>query len=242
MIRCDGVTKRYRGRVVVGDVSLEIGGGICAVLGANGAGKSTLLRMMTGLERPDAGAILVDGLDVVREGVAVKQRMGVLPEHLGLFESLTVMENLMCVGPIYGLSVEETRVRADELVGLLDLEQGRNTFAEDCSYGMRKKTALAMALLHDPRVLFLDEPFEGIDPSSCRVIEQMLRGAAERGVTVVLTSHQLGIVERLASRVVVLGGGGIVWDSLDEGVGMALEARYFELIGEPKLHPLSWAK
>jgi ABC-2 type transport system ATP-binding protein len=240
LICCEGVSKKYRNRVAVKDVNLRIGGGICALLGPNGAGKSTLLNMMTGLEVPDAGSIKIDELDVVRDSQRVRQSMGVLPDRLGLFESLTVLENLLCAGPIYGLSAAETRARSNALLTLLDLEAGRDTFAKECSYGMRKKTALAMALLHGPKVLFLDEPFEGIDPSSSRAIETLLVRAARQGVAIVLTSHILPLVERLASRMVMLGGGGVVWDSDDQKANRGLEEVYFEVVGETAIQELPW--
>jgi ABC-2 type transport system ATP-binding protein len=240
MIVCESVRKTYRGHIAVNDVTLRISGGLCAILGPNGAGKSTLLKMMTGLETPDAGSIQIGGLDVVKDARRVKQRIGVLPDQLGLFESLTVSENLQCVGPIYGLSEREAEMRTTALLKLLDLESGRNTFASECSYGMRKKTALAMAMLHGPEVLVLDEPFEGIDPSSSRAIERTLQNAAAKGVTVLLTSHILSLVERVASRVVILGAGDVVWDSSEDKLEGSLEAKYFELAGEPGRQELPW--
>jgi ABC-2 type transport system ATP-binding protein len=240
MIVCESVRKNYRGQLAVNDVSLRIGGGICAILGPNGAGKSTLLKMMTGLETPDAGSIQIDGLDVAQDAPRVKQLIGVLPDRLGLFESLTVSENLQCVGPIYGLSSLVTAERTGELLALLDLESGQNTFASECSYGMRKKTALAMAMLHAPKLLVLDEPFEGIDPSSSRAIERTLLAAAKRGVTILLTSHILSLVEQVASRAVILGAGSVVWDSADGELKGSLEAKYFELAAEPARQELPW--
>ena len=237
MIECRNLTKRYRGRCAVDAVDLTFAGGINAVLGANGAGKSTLLRLMTGLERPDAGSVTVDGM---RMGSPVRQRIGVLPDQLGLFESLTVLENLECVGPVYGLTAAETRERALALLALLDLLPGQRTVAAECSYGMRKKTALAMALLHNPAVLVLDEPFEGIDPASSRKIAAMLEGAAARGVTVVLTSHILPLVERLATRTIMMAAGRIAWDSEAQGDGRPLEEVYFEIAGLPREETLPW--
>ena len=239
-IECVEVTKRYRGRAVLDKLSLRIEGGICALLGANGAGKSTLLKLMTGLERADAGSVRVAGFDVAERAPEMKQAIGVLPDSLGLFETLTVGENIQCVGPIYGLTGEETQMRTDSLLRLLELERGRRTTAEECSYGMRKKTALAMALMHRPRVLFLDEPFEGIDPSSTKVIERALRDFAASGATVVLTSHILPLVERLATRTLVLHAGGVAWDSdVAERAG-TLEDTYFGLVGQPREETPTW--
>ena len=239
-IECVRVTKRYRGRAVLDELSLRIEGGICALLGANGAGKSTLLKLMTGLEKADAGSVRVAGFEVAERAAEFKQAIGVLPDALGLFEALTVDENVECVGPIYGLGPVETRMRVDSLLSLLELERGRRTLAEECSYGMRKKTALAMALLHRPRVLFLDEPFEGIDPSSTRVIERVLRDVAASGATVVLTSHILPLVERLATRTLVLRAGGVAWDSDVARQAGALEETYFALVGDAGGETPAW--
>jgi ABC-2 type transport system ATP-binding protein len=239
-IECDGVTKRYRGKEVLSDLTLRITGGICALLGANGAGKSTLLRLLTGLERPDAGSVRVLGFDVAERQTDLKQAIGVLPDSLGLFETLTVEENIECLGPIYGIGREETRMRVDSLLRLLELERGRRTLAEECSYGMRKKAALAMALVHRPRVLFLDEPFEGIDPSSSRAIERVLRDFAAKGGAVVMTSHILPLVERLATRTLVLGAGRVCWASdVDAGMG-TLEETYFNLVGDAQGETPAW--
>jgi ABC-2 type transport system ATP-binding protein len=237
MIECRKLTKRYRGRCAVDAVDLTLAGGINALLGANGAGKSTMLRLITGLERPDAGSVSVDGLTM---GPPLRQRIGVLPDQLGLFESLTVLENLDCVGPIYGLTAAETRDRALGLLALLDLLPGQRTVASQCSYGMRKKTALAMALLHNPAVLVLDEPFEGVDPASSRKVAAMLKGAAARGATVVLTSHILPLVERLATRTVIMAAGRIAWDSDAQADGRPLEEVYFEVAGLPLEETLPW--
>ncbi len=239
-IYCNQVTRKYGSHPAVDAVTFTIESGICAFLGPNGAGKSTLFKLLTGLEAPNAGSLQIAGLDVVRDATQLKQIIGVLPDQLGLFESLTIVENLQCIGPIYGLSAEETQARADALLTLLDLDRTRHTLASESSYGMRKKTALAMALLHNPRVLFLDEPFEGIDPSSSRVIEQALREIARRGVTVLLTSHLLPLVERLATRILVMKSGAIAWDSTANPSSSTLEATYFHLIGEPAKETPAW--
>jgi ABC-2 type transport system ATP-binding protein len=157
MIECTGAEKRFGSRWAVRDVSFQVGTGICTLIGPNGAGKSTLLRLLTGLLAPDAGTIRVAGLPVTGRTLALRRLMGVVPEDLGLFDSLTIEEHLEMCGPIYGLAREETRRRTESLLRFLDLFAGRRTFLDQCSYGMRKKTAFAMALLHAPRVLFFDE-------------------------------------------------------------------------------------
>ena len=163
MIDCRAATKNYASKPILRGVDLAVGPGICALLGANGAGKSTMLRLLSGLEEPDSGSVFIGGLSFRDHGVEIRRTLGVLPEGLGLFESLTIIENLMTVGPIYGLTKSETADRSADLLGLLDLTQGRHTVARSCSFGMRK-TALAMALLHKPRVLLLDGRSKGLIP------------------------------------------------------------------------------
>jgi ABC-2 type transport system ATP-binding protein len=172
--------------------------------------------------------------------VEIRRNLGVLPEDLGLFESLTIIENLMAIGPIYGLTKSETASRATNLLGLLDLTQGRHTVARNCSFGMRKKAALAMALLHKPGVLLLDEPFEGIDPSSSAVIEMLLSQLASNGTTIVLTSHILSIVQKIATRVVILHQGRIESDFNPTTPDGGVEEVYFSIVGEPQPEVPDW--
>ena len=226
--------------MAVDKVTLDLTGGICALVGPNGAGKSTLLKLLTGLLTADEGSVEVAGLEIPRQALDLKRITGVVPEDLGLFDALTVEEHLELCGPIYGLNMLETRRRMGDLLRLLDLEGGRRTFLDQCSHGMRKKTALAMALLHNPRVLFLDEPFEGVDPASSRAIQALLASIAGRGVTVFLTSHILSIVDRLATDVLLIRGGSIVWRSESGVLTRPLEDLYFELVETPRQEDLAW--
>ncbi len=222
-------------------VELEVpAGGIFAFLGPNGAGKSTVVKMLTGLLQPDAGEATVAGFRVAQQSLELRRTVGVLPENLGLFDALTVEEHLSLCGPIYGLGGRETRLRAEQLLRALQLEDGRDTFANQCSYGMRKKTALAMALLHNPRVLFLDEPFEGIDPITSKTIRDLLFTLSKRGVTIFLTSHILSIVERLATRIAVIVDGRIVWNSEASELPRSLEEHYLGLVEAPRVEELPW--
>lgn len=232
---------RFGGFTAVDGVSFEVPtGGVCAMLGPNGAGKSTIMKMLTGWLAPTAGDATVAGLDVRTDALAVKRIAGILPENLGLFDTLTVEEHLLLSGPIYGLSAAETRTRADKLLQALGLSSARDTFAAQCSHGMRKKTALALALLHNPRVLFLDEPFEAIDPVTADTIRELLAAVARRGVTIFLTSHILSIVERLADWIIVVRNGKIVWQSAANELPQSLEAHYFELSEPSKVADLAW--
>jgi ABC-2 type transport system ATP-binding protein len=240
MIACRSLTKTFGTFTAVDNVSFEVPGGVCALLGPNGAGKSTLVGMLTGLLAPSSGEALIAGLDVRSQPLKVKQIAGIVPEHLGLFDSLTVEEHLALCGPIYGLTAEETSIRAEQLLRVLGLEHGRETFLDQCSHGMRKKTALAMALLHNPRVLFLDEPFEGIDPVTAKSIRDLLTTIAGRGATVFFTSHILSIVDRLATQILMIRAGKIVWNSATTDLAQPLEDLYFDLVEAPRMEDLAW--
>jgi ABC-2 type transport system ATP-binding protein len=241
MIECNQLTKQYESTPVVDSLTFSLPpGSLCAFLGPNGAGKSTTVKMLTGLLRPSSGQASVAGCDVRSSPRALKQQIGVLPEHLGLFDYLTVEEHLHMAGPVYGLSKAETRERSDQLLRALALEHGRGTFADHCSHGMRKKTALAMALLHNPRVLFLDEPFEGIDPVTSKTIGDLLARLAGRGVTVFFTSHILSIVERMATHYILIRQGKIVWNSTAAELPASLEEMYFEMVETPRTEELPW--
>jgi ABC-2 type transport system ATP-binding protein len=240
MIHARDLVKQFGDFTAVAGISLHVESGICAVLGPNGAGKSTLLKMLTGLLRPDSGSTQICGLDVEKHPMEVRRLIGVMPEDLGLFDSLTVEEHLELCGSVYGIARDQARSRASDLLRVLRLDHARDVFLDQCSHGMRKKTALAMALLHNPRVLFLDEPFEGIDPVSSKTIDALLRSAASRGVAVLLTSHILSIVERLADSIVMIRGGKIVWNSSSDPQTRPLEEIYFELVEEAPAPALSW--
>ena len=241
MIEARQLTKVYGDRAAVDGLDLNIASGtICAFLGPNGAGKSTAVKMLTGLLTPTSGSASVAGIPCSPATPALSRSVGVLPESLGLFDSLTVEEHLTLTGSVYGISQLETQRRTAELLSALALEDGRATFLDECSYGMRKKTALAMALLPNPRVLFLDEPFEGLDPVVSRTIRNLLVEIAPRGVTVFLTSHILSIVEEIATHVMMIRAGKLVFDSQRDGLTGPLEAIYFDLVEAPRPGDWSW--
>ncbi len=241
MISCRKLTRRFGDFTAVDNLNLEVAeGAICSFLGPNGAGKSTTVKMLTGLLAPTSGEAEVCGLDVRRNPTELKRMIGVLPEDLGLFDDLTVEEHLLLTGDIYGLPRDVTRARTAELLHALSLEHGRRTFADSCSHGMRKKTSFAMALLPNPRVLFLDEPFEAIDPVTSKIMRDLLESAARRGITVFLTSHVLHVVERLATQLVMIRKGKIVWDSPAADLPQALEQHYFDLVEAPAVEELEW--
>ncbi len=215
-------------------------------LGPNGAGKSTTIKMLTGLLAPTRGAISLLGKNplVASEALEVKRHIGVVPEDLALFENLTAREHLTFIGRMYLLPKETIRQRIDELLALLHLEDDPKKLILEFSHGMRKKVALAAALLPDPDLLFLDEPFEGVDAVTSRVIRDLLVQYVSRGSTVFLTSHVLEIVERLCTHVGIIVEGKLVEQgSLDElRRGQSLEDRFLEMVGstEEMHQQLSW--
>ncbi len=241
MISCRNLTRRFGDFTAVDNLTLDVdAGAICAFLGPNGAGKSTTVKMMTGLLTPTSGEVRVCGLDPTAASLELKRRIGVLPEDLGLFDDLTVEEHLLLTGDIYGVSRQETRARTSQLLHALSLEHGRRTFAAACSHGMRKKTAFAMALLPNPQVLFLDEPFEAVDPVTAKIMRELLQSIARHGVTVFLTSHILSMVERIATQIVMIRKGSVVWNSTVAELPQSLEDHYFDLVETPVVEELEW--
>ena len=239
-----GLRKTFGPKVAVEHVDLDVlPGSFFGIVGPNGAGKTTSLRMATGLLRPDAGQVWVDGIDVWADPIAAKQRIGVLPEDLALFERLTGRELLTFHGALRNMDPNVVDERAEELLELLGLTDAADSLVVDYSHGMRKKLVLAAALLHGPRLLFLDEPFEAIDPVSARAIRNLLAHFTESGSTIVFSSHVMELVERLCDHVAVMARGRIVWSgAVDDLRGEGtLEDAFVALIGESGVRPeLSW--
>jgi ABC-2 type transport system ATP-binding protein len=229
---------RYGSFCALDSLNLDVAAGeICALLGPNGAGKSTTLNLLAGLQKPTSGSVTVAG----RDPKDVKQAIGVMPENLGLFEDLTVEEHLLLTADVYNVSKADIGTHIGQLLRVLSLEKGRDVFASQCSHGMRKKTSFAMALLHNPRVLLLDEPFEAVDPVSARVMFELLQDASHnRGITVLLTSHILSIVERLADRFALIRGGKLIHTASSDLPAGNLEKLYFELVEPPVSEKLEW--
>jgi ABC-2 type transport system ATP-binding protein len=217
-IVAEGLTKVFREKTAVDHLTLRVARGrFFGFLGPNGAGKSTTIRMLTGLLRPTAGDAVIEGIRLSQDLLGIKRVIGVLGEELPLYERLSGEEYLQFAGRMYGLSREETRRRTDELLEFLSLREDRGQLVVDYSQGMKKKLALAAALIHNPRVLFLDEPLNGIDPVSGRVVTDLLRRLTGKGVTVFFTTHVLDVVERLCDEVAIIDRGRIVAQgTLDE--------------------------
>ena len=238
-IRAQGLVKQFGSFTAVAGVDLAVAPGeIHGFLGPNGAGKSTTVKMLTGLLIPTAGTVAINGISLAADPVAVKRSIGVLPEDLALFDALTIWEHLMLAGPLYGLTAAETAERAGQLLRYLDLDQERHTEAGQASFGMRKKTAFAMALLHNPKTLFLDEPFEGIDPSSAENMRELLVNLAAKGAAVFITSHLLDVVEKLVGTYSILSGGKVV--ASGRTGERPLKEVYFGHIARPAAEEFPW--
>ncbi len=229
-----GLRKSFGGVAAVAGLDLQVpAGSFFGLVGPNGAGKTTTLRMTTGLLRPDAGSVHIQGVDVWADPVRVRRAIGVLPEDLELFDRLTGRQLLTYTGLLRNMPADTVKERTDELLDVLGLEGSAGTLVVDYSHGMRKKIALAAALLHGPRVLFLDEPFEAIDPMSARTLRSVLERHTSAGGTVVFSSHVMELVERLCDHVAVVHRGRLVASgSLDDVCGGgSLEDAFVALVG-----------
>ena len=233
-----GLTRDFGGFRAVDGIDLAVpAGSLYGFLGPNGAGKSTTIKCLTGLLKASGGSMRILGIDPEADPVAVKRRIGVVPEDLALFDRLTAEETLLFVAQIHGLDVPTARSRSTDLLALMDLTDAGSTLVADFSHGMRKKLSLAAALLPGPRLLFLDEPFEGIDAVASRQIKDLLHSFVSRGGTIFLTSHILEIVERLSTHIGVIAKGKLVAqgriDELRSGSAgrKSLEELFIDLVG-----------
>jgi len=255
-ISTEALTRRFGGLTAVDSVDLRVTAGqFFGFLGPNGAGKSTTIKMLTGLLAPSSGRVTLLGMDFSAHLVEVKRQIGVVPEGMGLFERLTGAEYLQFVGRMYGLDMATTRKRCEELLEFMQLADRPKTMIADYSHGMQKKLALAAAVIHGPRILFLDEPFEGVDALAAGALKALLGRMTERGVTIFLTSHVLEIVERLCSHVAIINKGQLVAQgSLEElragvtgpeGQPRTLEEIFLSIVGNDgseraHLEELTW--
>lgn len=254
-IDTEDLTRRFGQLEAVRNVNLRVEGGqFFGFLGPNGAGKSTTIKMLTGMLEPTAGRIRILGLDLGSNPLEVKSQIGVVPEGLALFDRLTGPEYLSFVGRMYGLDRSTVAERAQELLEFMGLADRPKTLIVDYSHGMKKKLAMAAAVIHGPRVLFLDEPFEGVDAIAAGALKEMLNRMIARGATIFLTSHVLEIVERLCSHVAIIDRGALVAqgsiDELrsgvaarrDDGQKLTLEQIFLEIVGGERTaaRELSW--
>jgi len=225
-ISTQGLTRRFGELLAVDGIDLRVAPGqFFGFLGPNGAGKSTTIKMLTGLLAPSSGRIEILGLDLEKNPVKVKQQIGVVPEGMALFGRLTGSEFLNFAGRMYGLDRETAAKRASELLDFMQLAEQPKKLVADYSHGMQKKLALAAAVIHGPKVLFLDEPFEGVDAIASGTLKSMLQRMITRGATIFLTSHVLEIVERLCSHVAIIHQGRLVAQGSLEELRAGVEAQ-----------------
>ncbi len=211
-IQTQSLTRRFDQVVAVNQLSLSVPRGVIfGFLGPNGAGKSTTIHMLIGVLPPTQGKAWVAGFDVREQPLEVKRRIGVVPESLGLYQRLTAVEQIELVGRLHGLSMQEIRRRIPTLLALLELEDKADKMILDYSQGMVKKTALACSLIHAPEILFLDEPFESVDPISTKAIKAVLREMVrQRGTTVFFSTHVMELAERFCDQVGIINKGRLV--------------------------------
>jgi ABC-2 type transport system ATP-binding protein len=225
-ISTQGLTRRFGELVAVDGIDLRVAPGqFFGFLGPNGAGKSTTIKMLTGLLAPSSGQIEILGLDLQKNPVEVKRQIGVVPEGMALFGRLTGSEFLNFAGRMYGLDRETAAKRAAELLDFMQLADQPKKLVTDYSHGMQKKLAMAAAVIHGPKILFLDEPFEGVDAIAAGTLKAMLQGMIARGATIFLTSHVLEIVERLCSHVAIIHKGRLVAQGSLEELRAGVEAQ-----------------
>ena len=245
-VELQDLTKRYRSTVAVRSLSLRVEpGAVLGLVGPNGAGKTTLLNMMAGLLEPSEGTVRLFGRSYAEAGNDIRARTGVMRDDPGLYESLTGSEHLGFVGSAYGLGRPEAMERSRELLEFMDLEQAAGEVVSTWSAGMRKKLALACILLHRPRMVLLDEPFATLDPEAALKVEEVLRGLADRGATVILSSHVLERVDRLCSELAFINKGELVLRGTPAELrargGGSLEQLYMDLVApEGTGRGLSW--
>jgi ABC-2 type transport system ATP-binding protein len=225
-ISTEHLTRRFGDLIAVQDVNLRVAPGqFFGFLGPNGAGKSTTIKMLTGLLAPSSGRMQILGRDLTHDSVEVKRQIGVVPEGMALFGRLTGSEYLNFVGRMYGLDRATAAKRTAELLDFMQLVDQPKALVTDYSHGMQKKLALAAAVIHGPKILFLDEPFEGVDAIASNTLKSMLQNMIARGATIFLTSHVLEIVERLCSHVAIIHRGQLVAQGSLEELRAGVEAQ-----------------
>ncbi len=233
-----GLNKSFAGNPAVDGLSLSVRAGeLYALLGPNGAGKTTSLRMVTGLLQPDSGQIKVCGIDARLDPVAAKRVIAWVPDEPLIYDKLTPMEYLEFVAGLWGIDADIARYEADKLIGMLELCGKAHERCQGLSKGMRQKVALAGALIHNPKLIILDEPLTGLDAGAAKLVKEVLRARVARGVTIIMTTHILEVAERMADRIGVIDHGRLIaqgtFDELragDADQGKSLEDIFLELV------------
>ena len=211
MIKIEHLTKKFADLVAVNDISLEVGAGeIFGFLGPNGAGKTTTVKILTGLMKPTSGRVLIGGYDVARDPLAAKRIMGMVPDEPFVYPKLTGIEFLRFIGSLYGVPFETQKKRIPEFLEMFELSNWGTELLESYSHGMRQKIVIAGMLLHDPKVVVLDEPMVGLDPKSARLVKDIFLRLAKRGATIFMCTHILEIAEKLCGRIGIMIDGKII--------------------------------
>jgi ABC-2 type transport system ATP-binding protein len=235
-----GLTKKFGDKTAVDNLDLTVRAGeLYGLLGPNGAGKTTTLRMVAGLLKPDAGTIGIYGIDSLADPIAAKRITAWQPDEPSLYDKLTAWEYLEFISGLWNVDVKVARRRAEELLKFLDLWDNRNERCEGFSRGMKQKTALAGALIHDPKLLMLDEPLTGLDAAIARQVKDLLQSRAKAGGTIILTTHILDVAERVADRIGIIQHGKLLAEGTlaelrgraGDGGGATLEDVYLQLVG-----------
>lgn len=253
-IRIENVAKRYNDTFTLEDISFSLSDGdILGVVGPNGAGKTTLINLLAGIYEKDAGNIFYYNIPFTKNAIALKKRLGILPEKLGLFKQLRGEEYLYFIARLYGLSETKTIKHMEELFHFINMEDDKRKFIHQYSIGMKKKIALSAVLIHSPDIIIMDEPFENIDPISLKNINNVIKKMAHHGATVVITSQILQSIEKLCSDVLIIDEGKSILfdkisniqsymkDSLKQGLNSSLEQLFFDILKtRDQKKSLSW--
>jgi ABC-2 type transport system ATP-binding protein len=217
VIEIRGLSKYYGAKLAVDGLDLSVGAGVFyTFLGPNGAGKTTTMKVMAGLLQPSKGSVSIDGVDVVRDPVAAKMRIGYIPDHPFLYGKLSGWEFLHFVGGLYRMPRRQVRQRGEEVLAVFDLEAEAGRLVETYSHGMRQRLAFAACFLHAPRVVIVDEPWVGLDPRNIRRTIEFLKASARDGVTIFMSTHSLDIAEEIAERVGIIHRGRLLYDGTIE--------------------------
>ncbi len=218
MIKLSNLTKRYGKLVAVNGINLEVEAGqVFGFLGPNGAGKTTTIKMMAGLLQPTSGSIIIGGYDVQQEPIKAKSICGFIPDRPYLYEKLTAVEFLQFISELFAMKNPKARIA--ELLDLFGLSEWAGELVENFSHGMKQRLVMASSLLHDPRVLVVDEPMVGLDPRGARLVKDLFRELAARGITVFMSTHTLEIVEQMCDRVAIINRGDIIAEGSVEDLG-----------------------
>ncbi len=242
MISIQNVTKKFGEFVAVDNLNLEIKSGeFFGFLGPNGAGKTTTIKMITGLYAPTAGKIFINGFDIQKNPVEAKSTIGYIPDEPFLYDKLTGIEFLYFSGGLYNIDKQTLKSRIDETIELLELGEWIYKLTEEFSRGMRQRIAIASALLHNPKVIVIDEPIVGLDPVSASIVKKILRQKANEGASIFMSTHLLSIAEELCDRIAIIKNGKLIFESdavmlkeLKESHDGRLESLFIELMKEEK--------